>query len=161
MQHTHPLTVPKLTRRAALASASHGAVLALLGASLLLPALAQTPAPAAKKQRVVIQVSDGDEQKWNLAMNNAKNIQEDLGAANVEVEIVAYGPGLGMLKAEATTATRVKDSVAAGVHIQACQNTMRNMKLTVADMNPAVGYVPSGATAIMKRQGEGWAYLRP
>jgi len=46
----------------------------------------------------VIQVSDGDQSKWNLALNNARNIQTDLGVANVDIEIVAYGPGIGMLK---------------------------------------------------------------
>jgi intracellular sulfur oxidation DsrE/DsrF family protein len=41
---------------------------------------------------VVIQVSDADQGKWNLALNNAKNIQTDLGASNVDVEIVATAP---------------------------------------------------------------------
>jgi uncharacterized protein len=50
---------------------------------------------AAQRNRVVIQVSDADPGKWNLALNNAKNIQTDLGAPNVDVEIVAYGPGIG------------------------------------------------------------------
>src|SRR5439155_26532529 len=54
--------------------------------------------PAAQHSKVVIQVSDGDQAKWNLALNNARNIQADLGAANVDIEIVAYGPGIGMLK---------------------------------------------------------------
>jgi hypothetical protein len=157
------LATPMAPTRREVLAAGRNAVVALLGASMLFSAAAQTasPAPAAKKQRVVIQMSDGDSQKWNMALNNAKNIQDDLGAANVEVEIVAYGPGLGMLKMDATTANRVTDTVAAGVKVYACQNTMRGMKLTAADMNAAVGYVPSGATAIMKRQGEGWAYLRP
>ena len=157
-----PETFPRATRRQVL-NAGRGALVVMLGASLLPGAVAQSQstAPTAKKKRVVIQVSDGDSQKWNMALNNAKNIQDDLGAANVEVEIVAYGPGLGMLKFDAVSANRVTDTVAAGVKVYACQNTMRGMKLTAADMNPAVGYVPSGATAIMKRQGEGWAYLRP
>jgi intracellular sulfur oxidation DsrE/DsrF family protein len=150
------------TARRGFLRASRGAVVALLGAAFVVSTAAQTTTPAGtKKQRVVIQMSDGDSQKWNLALNNAKNIQEDLGAANVEVEIITYGPGLGMLLADATTANRVTDAVKAGIKVYACQNTMRGMKLSAADMNPAVGYVPSGATAIMKRQTEGWAYLRP
>ena len=47
-----------------------------------------------------MQVSDGDAAKWNLALNNANNLQADLGAANVDIEIVAYGPGIGMLKSD-------------------------------------------------------------
>ena len=33
------------------------------------------PAQQAAKQRVVFQVSDADPAKWNLALNNAKNVQ--------------------------------------------------------------------------------------
>ncbi|MEO6972310.1 MAG: DsrE family protein [Rhodoferax sp.] len=114
-----------------------------------------------KHHKIVIQVSDNDPAKWNLALNNAKNLQEDVGAANVDVEIVAYGPGISMLKLDAPVSSRIGDAVKAGIKVSACQNTMRGQKLTKEDMNPAVGYVPSGAAEIMIRQGEGWAYLRP
>ena len=43
---------------------------------------------AVPESRVVIQVSDADPGKWNLALNNARNLQTDLGAANVAIEIV-------------------------------------------------------------------------
>ncbi|MGH8338522.1 MAG: DsrE family protein [Gammaproteobacteria bacterium] len=114
-----------------------------------------------KHYKIVIQVSDNDPAKWNLALNNAKNLQDDVGAANVDVEIVAYGPGIGMLKFDAPVSNRIGDAVKAGVKVSACQNTMRGQKLTKEDMNSAVGYVPSGAAEIMIKQGEGWAYLRP
>lgn len=57
-------------------------------------------AQKAKQERLVLQMSDGDPTKWNLVLNNAENVQQALGAKNVTVEIVAYGPGLDMLKAE-------------------------------------------------------------
>ena len=120
-----------------------------------------TMAAGQKHHKIVIQVSDNDPAKWNLALNNAKNLQEDVGAANVDVEIVAYGPGIGMLKLDAPVSNRIGDAVKAGIKVSACQNTMRGQRLTKEDMNPAVGYVPSGAAEIMIRQDEGWAYLRP
>jgi intracellular sulfur oxidation DsrE/DsrF family protein len=113
------------------------------------------------KARVVFQVSDGDAGKWNLALNNAKNVQQELGADKVQIEIVAYGPGIGMLTADATTAVRVSDAVKAGVQIVACENTMKGQKLTVADMNQSIGYVPAGVVELIKRQSDGWAYIRP
>ena len=132
------------------------------GATVLVAASAQgTVATGQKHHKIVIQVSDNDPAKWNLALNNAKNLQEDVGAANVDVEIVAYGPGISMLKLDAPVSSRIGDAVKAGIKVSACQNTMRGQKLTKEDMNPAVGYVPSGAAEIMIRQGEGWAYLRP
>ncbi|MGH6627638.1 MAG: DsrE family protein [Burkholderiaceae bacterium] len=109
----------------------------------------------------MIQVSDGDPGKWNLALNNARNLQDDMGAANVDIELVAYGPGIAMLKLDAPTNSRIADAVKAGVIVLACENTMRSQKLVKDDMHPAVGYVPAGVTEIMTKQGEGWAYLRP
>lgn len=130
-----------------------------IAATFTLGVAAQTAAPA--KAKVVFQVSDGDAAKWNLALNNAKNVQQELGADRVDIEIVAYGPGIGMLKADATTSNRVAEAAGSGVKVVACENTMKGLKLSKADMNPAVGYVPAGVVELMKRQGEGWAYIRP
>jgi len=109
----------------------------------------------------VIQVSDNDPAKWNLALNNAKNLQDDVGAANVDIEIVAYGPGIGMLKLESPAGSRIADAAKAGIKVTACENTMRGQKLTKDDMLAGISYVPAGVTEIMKKQHEGWAYLRP
>ena len=122
-------------------------------------AMAQTA--ATPKAKVVFQVSDGDAAKWNLALNNARNVQQDLGVAKVDIEIVAYGPGIGMLKAEALTANRITEATQSGIQVVACENTMQAQKLTKADMQSGIGYVTAGVVEIMKRQGEGWAYIRP
>ena len=114
-----------------------------------------------KRHKIVIQVSDNDPAKWNLALNNAKNLQDDVGAADVDIEIVAYGPGIGMLKLESPSASRVADAMKANVKVIACENTMRGQKLTRDDMLPTLNYVPAGVTEIMTKQSEGWAYLRP
>jgi intracellular sulfur oxidation DsrE/DsrF family protein len=114
-----------------------------------------------KRHKIVIQVSDNDPAKWNLALNNAKNLQDDVGAANVDIEIVVYGPGIGMLKLESPTGSRVADAIKANIQVLACENTMRGQKLTRDDMLPALSYVPAGVTEIMTKQSQGWAYLRP
>jgi len=113
------------------------------------------------ENRVVIQVSDADSSKWNLALNNAKNLQTDLGAKNVDIEIVAYGPGIGMLKADSVAGNRIGEALGAGVKIVACENTMRGQKLAKADMLNGIDYVDAGVVEIMRRQQEHWAYLRP
>jgi intracellular sulfur oxidation DsrE/DsrF family protein len=129
--------------------------LAILLSLLALPALAQ------QKQRLVIQVSDNDPAKWNLALNNAKNVQQDLGKDNVQIEIVAYGPGLGMLKAESKVADRLAAALDSSVGLVACENTMTTTKVSRNDMYAGIAYVKAGVTHIMKRQQEGWAYIRP
>ena len=129
--------------------------LAVLFSLLALPALAQ------QKQRLVIQVSDNDPAKWSLALNNAKNVQQDLGKDNVQIEIVAYGPGLGMLKAESKVADRLAGALDDNVGLIACENTMTNTKVSRSQMYGGIAYVKAGVTHIMKRQQEGWAYIRP
>jgi intracellular sulfur oxidation DsrE/DsrF family protein len=109
----------------------------------------------------VLQVSDADPGKWGLALNNAANVQADLGADTVEMEIVVYGPAIGMLKAGSPVAARVASAMKSGVKVLACENTMTNQKLAQADMLPELGYVPAGVTHLMKRQQQGWAYIRP
>ena len=116
---------------------------------------------AQEKQKVVFQVSDNDPAKWNLALNNARNVQADLGRDKVEIEIVAYGPGLNMLKAESKVAARLAEALDNEVALLACENTMTNTKVTKADMYGGISYVLAGVTHIMKRQREGWAYIRP
>ena len=116
---------------------------------------------AARPTRVVVQVSEADPARWNLVLNNVKNLQDELGADKVTIEVVAYGPGIGMLKLDAPSNSRVSDAIKSGVAIQACENTMRNQKLVRADMHPGVGYVPAGVVQIIRRQQDGWAYLRP
>lgn len=123
---------------------------------------AQAPAAApAPPHRVVIQVSEADPARWTLALNNARNIQQELGADQVAIEIVAYGPGIGLLKLESVAAGRVAEALASGVSVQACENTMRTQKLVRDDMLPRIGYVPSGVVQLMKRQQAGYAYIRP
>lgn len=117
--------------------------------------------PKAARHRLVLQVSDADPAKWNLALNNARNVLEDLGKDKVSVEIVAYGPGLGMLKADSKVADRLAQALDSNVGLMACENTMRNTKVDKADMYGGISYVDAGVVHIMKRQREGWAYVRP
>lgn len=143
---------------------SRALALAALATVLALGAAAQQSSAeqaSVVPNRVVMQVSDGDLGKWNLALNNARNLQTDLGAANVEIEIVAYGPGLGMLKRDSAVASRIDEALISGVKIVACENTMRAQKLAPSDMLPSIGYVAAGVVEIMQRQQQGWSYLRP
>jgi intracellular sulfur oxidation DsrE/DsrF family protein len=136
-------------------------LVALLGlGAAAAPALAQQKKPAAK-HRVIFQVSDNDPARWNLALSNARNVQADLGAQNVQIEIVAYGPGLNMLKAETAVAGGLAAALDTNVGLIACENTMQNNKVARDEMYGGISYVQAGVTHIMRRQGEGWAYIRP
>jgi len=118
-------------------------------------------AGAAAKQKLVIQVSDSDPKKWALALNNAKNVQQDLGRDQVEIEIVAYGPGLAMLKLDSEVGGRVTEAIGEGVTMMACENTMTNQKIGKDDMLPKISYVKAGVVEIMQKQQQGYSYIRP
>ncbi len=75
-----------MNRAFAVAAAALGIWLGI--AALAGPAGAGDSSAAAKK--VVIQVSEDDPAKWNLAINNAENVRELLGP-EAEIEVVAYG----------------------------------------------------------------------
>jgi intracellular sulfur oxidation DsrE/DsrF family protein len=137
------------------------AVLAAVGILSATVSHAQAQLAATQRARVVIQVSDSDQGKWNLALNNAKNIQTDLGAPNVDIEIVTYGPGIDMLKLDSPVGGRIGEATTAGVKVVACENTMRGQKLSRADMLNGISYVPAGVVELMSRQQQGWAYIRP
>ena len=75
----------------------------------------------------MFQVSDGEVAKWNLALNNVRNVQTELPDDAPEIEVVAYGPGIGMLKGDSPIAARVADTLKNGVKVVACENTMKGM----------------------------------
>ena len=136
---------------------------AMLATTLGLSALTSVAnAATPDRARIVLQVSDDDPKKWNLALNNARNAQQDLGGPkNVDIEIVADGPGISMLKMDAVTANRVSDAIKTGISIVACENTMGAQKIDKSEMNPSISYVPAGVIQLMRRQQQGWAYVRP
>jgi hypothetical protein len=151
MKHLHHFQVMAAVFALALSFASTGAQ-AVDGAA--------TQATA-EKQKVVFQISAGDPKIWNLALNNARNVQQELGAQNADIEIVVYGPGIGMLKFDSAVANRIDEAVRDGVRIVACENTMTAQKLTKDDMLASAGYVHAGVIELMKKQKEGYAYIRP
>jgi hypothetical protein len=135
------------------------AFVACLAMILSVPAAAADP--ATKQMRVVMQISENQPAVWNLALNNIRNVQKELGAKNIEVEVVAYGPGLGIIRDDSVVANRVQEAMATGVRFVACRNTMQNQKVTEAQMISGIGYAQAGVIEIISKQMEGYAYLRP
>ena len=141
-----------MKRRFALAGAA--------GAALAATATSHAQS-AGGRERVVIQVSTPEPRMWNQAMNYIENLRDLYGADKVDVDIVALGHGIGLLKLESTQGPRVADALKLGssVQLNACEVTMRRQKLTKADMLPGISFVPAGLGQIIKRQREGWAYI--
>ena len=118
----------------------------------------------ADMQKVVIQVSSNDPVTQKIALNNAVNIQKDLGIDNVMVEVVAYGPGLSILTKQSKESKRVESLAMQDIKFSACGNTIKKVtkkKGKAPVLTEGVEVVPAGAIRIMELQSQGYAYLRP
>jgi intracellular sulfur oxidation DsrE/DsrF family protein len=120
------------------------------------PAFAQTA-----KQGVVLQISDDSEKTWNQTLNVTRNIQVEYGKDKVDIEVVVFGNGANLLKFDSPLANRIDDTLASGVQVMMCENTMKARKLTAADMHPKIAYVKAGIIEIIEKQRQGWAVARP
>jgi intracellular sulfur oxidation DsrE/DsrF family protein len=143
-----------MPRRSFLATTGAASLVALL------PAWAAAQASQPPRNRAVFQVTDNDPARWNMILNNMTNLREGVGAEGAEIELIAYGPGILMLKSDSSVKQRMAEALKNGVKVNACQQTMRGMNFTPADMLPDIGYVPSGVVEVMRKQQQGWAYIR-
>jgi len=144
----------------------------LATAALLSLALAASGFGAdTKPHRVALQVNQNDPQVMNLALNNATNVLEYYRGKHeeVEIDIVTYGPGLHMLRADTSPVQdrlkRLKEMAFPGkVQFSACNNTKQGMEKTegkAISVIPDATIVPSGVVRIMELQEQGWSYVRP
>ncbi len=137
----------------------------LLLSALLMGAATWGTAHADEEHKVVIQISTNDPMTQKIVLNNAVNLQKAFGAGNVEIEIVAYGPGLSLLTKANSQSTRVKSlAVDDDITFSACNNTMKKMAKKMGKkpvLTEGVTIVPSGAHRIIQLQEKGWSYLRP
>ena len=144
---------------------------------LSFPACAQSSAAssshhgisARNQHRIVIQVSETDPKTMNLALNNAENLTKfyEQAGETVQIEIVAYGPGLNMVRSDTSP---VRDRLAALVRrpqpvtFSGCSNTLSTQsKQEGKEINllPEAHLVPAGIARIVQLQEQGWTYIRP
>jgi intracellular sulfur oxidation DsrE/DsrF family protein len=139
-----------------------------------LAALSFAPASFAadgKAHRVAIQVDQNDPAIMNLALNNATNIIEYYRGKgeDVDVDLVAYGPGLNMLRDDTSPVKErikhLKDFAFPGkIQFSACNNTKKGMEKKeghAISILPEATIVPSGVVQLVELQEQGWSYVRP
>jgi uncharacterized protein len=145
----------------------------VIGTALLLSMMLVAPALATdtKPHRLLIQVDQNDPDVMNLALNNATNVIEFYRARNeaVEVDVVAYGPGLNMLRTDTSPVQeriqRFKELAFPGkIQFSACNVTRQGMEKREGHAITLVSdatIVPSGVVHLMELQEAGWSYVRP
>ncbi len=128
-------------------------------------------AEARKQHRIAIQVDQNDPAVMNLVLNNVENVAEYYNGQGeeVEIEVVAYGPGLNMVRDDKSPVKdrlkRIKEgSFPSTVKFSACGVTKRKME--EAEGHPVsiiseASVVPAGVVRLSELQEQGWSYIRP
>ena len=121
------------------------------------------PEPSLDNPRqIVLSLTEKDPARMNAVLSNAINIQKYYEIDNVELAIVAYGPGIwSVLKGDSPVADRVQSLIEYGIEFVACGNTLDSIKRPAGDLIDGVEHVKAGIPEIVERQLRGWIYIRP
>lgn len=109
---------------------------------------------------VVVHLDEADPAKHEAVLRNITNLLAELGE-DTPVELVVHGPGLAAALAGAPDAGAVRELLDRGVMVAACGNTMRRQGVAADQLVAGVRVVPAGIAQLVRRQREGWAYVRP
>ncbi len=141
----------------------------LLGVALLLLVAVVQTAQAEEKpfaeKRVVLQISDSDPFKQTLVLNVASNLIKHYGRDKVDIEIVAFGPGLRLMFKDNANKGRIKGLAEnSGVRFSACKNTIRNMSKKLGEPVQLDGHVvpvTAGVVRILDLVADGYTLVKP
>ena len=139
--------------------------LAMLLAWALLPqAWAEIP-DSSPIPRVALQISDHDTVRQTMVLSVAANLVNHYGIGEVEVEIVAFGPGLTLLRRPSPFGERVTElAVEKGVRFTYCQITVDSTEQREGQrvyLVPEATPTPSGAVRIVDLVGQGYVHIAP
>ena len=116
------------------------------------------------EERIVLQISDNDPSKQTLVLNVASNLVKHYGQDKVDVEIVAFGPGLRLMFKDNVNKGRITGLTSSGVRFAACGNTITKMTKILGhapEINSNSTIVPGGAVRIIDLQNQGYKLLKP
>lgn len=116
------------------------------------------------EERIVLQISDNDPFKQTLVLNVANNLIKHYGADKVDVEIVAFGPGLRLLFKDNANKGRIGGLVENGVAFAACGNTLKNMTKQLGEepaLNSSAKVVSAGVVRIIELENQGYKLIKP
>ena len=117
------------------------------------------------EHKVVLQISDADPTKQTLVLNVASNLMKAYGGPDkVDVEIVAFGPGLRLMFDDNGNKGRINGLTDNGVRFAACGNTIKKMTSLLGHepkMNSQASVVPGGAARIIELVEQDYVLIKP
>jgi len=140
-------------------------VILLVLALALLPAAAQESDKPFAETFVVLQVADGDAKIQSRALSVANNLIKHYGGPDfVDIEIVAYGPGISLLYTDTPNQKRISSLLSNAVRFVSCQNTLDTIERSTGkrpEIIPEAIPVQTGVARIVERAQEGFVVIRP
>ncbi len=135
----------------------------------LSPAAAQTPAspPSPDKpfaeHHLVLQLSDRAPDKQALVLSVANNLLKAYGTDKIAIEVVAFGAGIDLLRAESPNRARVDSLISQGVQFDICMNTVDTLEREGkhVNINPKAVKVQVGVARILTLTKKGYTLVRP
>jgi len=145
------------------------------GAFLALALAATLPAAAQAQQvplqdkpfaehKVVLQLSDNDTRKQALVLSVANNLLKAYDPDKVAIEVVAFGPGIDLLRAENTNRKLVESLISQGVRFDVCENTVDTIERETGKrpaIIPNATPVQVGVGQILYLTENGYTLVRP
>ncbi|MCL5031151.1 MAG: DsrE family protein [Bacteroidetes bacterium] len=115
-----------------------------------------------EKYKVVFHLDEGVKARADMVLINISNLIADLGEDNVTIELVANSEGVtAFLKEPNWHISKIEGLMAKGVRFVVCANSLRQAGLTKDSLMAQIEVVPAGVSELVKKQAEGWAYIRP
>jgi intracellular sulfur oxidation DsrE/DsrF family protein len=114
---------------------------------------------------IVLQLGDGDAQAQARVINVANNLIKHYGGPEfVNLEIVAYGPGISLLHPDNPNAARISSLLVSDVKFIGCMNTVETITRQTGnkpDLIAATIPVKTGVAYLVERTGQGYVVIRP
>lgn len=120
--------------------------------------------PAFVEHRLTLQLSDGGEDKQRLVLSVAFNVLKVYGADKVAIDIVAFGPGIELLREGNPNAEQISSLAAQGVLFDACTNTIETIERRTGKpfpLDPHARRVTAGVVQIIDLAEHGYTTVRP
>jgi intracellular sulfur oxidation DsrE/DsrF family protein len=116
------------------------------------------------EHRIVLQLSDSDAKKEGLVISVAYNLIKAYDPDKIAVEVVAFGPGIDLLRTDNANRKRVESLIAQGVKFDVCVNTLDTIERETGkrpDIIPGATPVQVGVGQILSLTENGFTLVRP
>lgn len=113
---------------------------------------------------IALQISDSDQKKQRLVLSVASNLQKAYGQDKIAIEVVAFGPGIDLLRAESENRSLVDSLITQGVRFDVCGNTLDTIERETGQRpktNPHAIEVQVGVGQLLTLSEGGYTVIRP